>query len=124
MNGGLAVFVVIIIIVGIVMLGVTFGSAKITENLAAQDYAQARIAEARAEQERAIQQARQAIEESRQDGLSYRADSRNITIASITAMGIATVANVNPIDKLLMIAIGIVCGLIVKQEYDRRKLAN
>jgi len=124
MNGGLAVFVVIIIIVGIVMLGVTFGSAKITENLAAQDYAQARIAEARAEQERAIQQARQAIEESRQDGLSYRADSRNITIASITAMGMATVANVNPIDKLLMIAIGIVCGLIVKQEYDRRKLAN
>ena len=124
MSGGLAVFVVIIIIVGIVMLGVTFGSAKITENLAAQDYAQARIAEARAEQERAIQQARQAIEESRQDGLSYRADSRNITIASITAMGMATVANVNPIDKLLMIAIGIVCGLIVKQEYDRRKLAN
>ena len=124
MSGGMAVFIVIIIIVGIVMLGVTFGSAKITENLAAQDYAQARIAEARAEQERAIQQARQAIEESRQDGLSYRADSRNITIASITAMGMATVANVNPIDKLLMIAIGIVCGLIVKQEYDRRKLAN
>ena len=110
-----AILVLVVIGYGIFALG----GAKITANLAAREDAAARVEVARADQVRAIQEARIGIEQARQDSATQRADSRNVTLAAITAMGIAAVS-ANPIDTLLFAAVGVVIGFIVKGELDRR----
>ena len=107
MGEKLSGFIVILILCIVGYAIFAWGGMKITENLAAHEYAQARIEEAQARQEQAIQEARQVIEETRQDNATQRADSRNITLAAIAGMVISQQANGN---WLIPLALGATCA--------------
>jgi len=98
MSGFIAILVLVVIGYAIIFAG----SAKVTDNLAAREYAQARVEEARAQQERAIQEARTAVEQTRQDNATQRADSRNITLAAIAGMVISQASGGNWLVPLVM----------------------
>jgi len=108
MGEKLSGFIVILILCIVGYAIFAWGGTTTTENLAAQEYAQARIEEARAQQERAIQEARAAIEQARQDNATQRADSRNITLAAITAMTLSEISNGG--NWLVPLTLGAACA--------------
>jgi len=117
MSGKLNAFIVILVLCLIGYGIIAWGGTQITENLAARDYAAARIEEARAQQERAIQEARTAVEQARHDNATQRADSRNVTLAAITAMVISQAAGGN---WLVPLVIGAALGLLAQYWRDRQ----
>ena len=110
-------FIAILVLVVIGYAIVFAGSVKVTDNLAAKEYAAARIEEARAQQERAIQEARTAVEQARQDNATQRADSRNITLAAIAGMVISQAGGGN---WILPLALGAALGLLAQYWRDRQ----